>query len=131
MESSARHLFTSESVTEGHPDKIADQISDAILDAILAKTVRHMAGCTVVRIGPRNMGRQIAHDLPAREAALDGRQVLLPQRSKDQAPGFEHRGRGHGWLGGRHVGSRFRAAGGTGPLRSAPAIVAGLWEDRL
>lgn len=31
-----RHLFTSESVTEGHPDKIADQISDAVLDAILA-----------------------------------------------------------------------------------------------
>ena len=30
-------VFTSESVTEGHPDKIADQISDAILDAILAK----------------------------------------------------------------------------------------------
>src|SRR5439155_1652385 len=30
-------LFTSESVTEGHPDKLADQISDAILDAILAK----------------------------------------------------------------------------------------------
>src|SRR3954463_2738513 len=30
-----RHLFTSESVTEGHPDKVADQISDAILDAIL------------------------------------------------------------------------------------------------
>jgi len=29
-----RHVFTSESVTEGHPDKIADQISDAILDAI-------------------------------------------------------------------------------------------------
>jgi S-adenosylmethionine synthetase len=33
---SRRHLFTSESVTEGHPDKVADQISDAILDAILA-----------------------------------------------------------------------------------------------
>ncbi|HEY1658395.1 MAG TPA: S-adenosylmethionine synthetase N-terminal domain-containing protein, partial [Candidatus Sulfotelmatobacter sp.] len=31
------HLFTSESVTEGHPDKIADQISDAILDACLAE----------------------------------------------------------------------------------------------
>ena len=30
-------LFTSESVTEGHPDKMADQISDAILDAILAE----------------------------------------------------------------------------------------------
>lgn len=32
---SERHLFTSESVSEGHPDKIADQISDAILDALL------------------------------------------------------------------------------------------------
>ena len=32
-----RTLFTSESVTEGHPDKIADQISDAILDAVLAE----------------------------------------------------------------------------------------------
>ncbi|MBI2153128.1 MAG: methionine adenosyltransferase [Candidatus Rokubacteria bacterium] len=33
----AEHLFTSESVTEGHPDKIADQISDAVLDAIIAQ----------------------------------------------------------------------------------------------
>ena len=32
-----RRLFTSESVTEGHPDKIADQISDSILDAMLAQ----------------------------------------------------------------------------------------------
>ena len=31
------YLFTSESVTEGHPDKIADQISDGILDAIIAQ----------------------------------------------------------------------------------------------
>jgi len=31
------YLFTSESVTEGHPDKVADQISDAILDAVIAK----------------------------------------------------------------------------------------------
>src|SRR3981189_1616588 len=35
------YLFTSESVTEGHPDKIADQVSDAVLDAILAQ---HPAG---------------------------------------------------------------------------------------
>ena len=34
------YLFSSESVTEGHPDKIADQISDAILDAILEKTLK-------------------------------------------------------------------------------------------
>ena len=33
----ARRLFTSESVTEGHPDKIADQISDGILDALLSQ----------------------------------------------------------------------------------------------
>ena len=33
----AKHLFTSESVTEGHPDKICDQISDAVLDAIMEK----------------------------------------------------------------------------------------------
>ncbi|MDP9460503.1 MAG: S-adenosylmethionine synthetase N-terminal domain-containing protein, partial [Actinomycetota bacterium] len=35
-----RRLFTSESVTEGHPDKIADQISDSILDAMLAQDRR-------------------------------------------------------------------------------------------
>src|SRR5579872_7346313 len=37
MRMSSRYLFTSESVSEGHPDKVADQISDAILDAILAQ----------------------------------------------------------------------------------------------
>ena len=36
-------LFTSESVTEGHPDKVADQISDAVLDAILARGSRRRA----------------------------------------------------------------------------------------
>src|SRR5215470_15964947 len=37
MSRNGRHLFTSESVTEGHPDKIADQISDSILDALIAQ----------------------------------------------------------------------------------------------
>ncbi|UDM32535.1 methionine adenosyltransferase [Lentilactobacillus laojiaonis] len=40
-----RHLFTSESVSEGHPDKIADQISDAILDAILAQDPQARVAC--------------------------------------------------------------------------------------
>src|ERR1035437_5727809 len=40
-----RHLFTSESVTEGHPDKICDQISDAILDAILTKDPMARVAC--------------------------------------------------------------------------------------
>ena len=40
-----KYLFTSESVTEGHPDKICDQISDAVLDAILAKDPRARVAC--------------------------------------------------------------------------------------
>jgi len=40
-----RYLFTSESVTEGHPDKIADQISDAVLDACLAEDSRSRVAC--------------------------------------------------------------------------------------
>ena len=40
-----RHLFTSESVTEGHPDKICDQISDAVLDAILAQDPLARVAC--------------------------------------------------------------------------------------
>ena len=47
-----RHLFTSESVTEGHPDKVADQISDAILDAILADDPLARVACeTLVTTG--------------------------------------------------------------------------------
>src|SRR6202011_1281192 len=41
----ATSLFTSESVTEGHPDKVADQISDAIVDAILAKDPLARVAC--------------------------------------------------------------------------------------
>src|SRR5881409_3505447 len=45
-------LFTSESVTEGHPDKVADQISDAILDSILAKDPLARVACeTVITTG--------------------------------------------------------------------------------
>ena len=48
----ARHLFTSESVTEGHPDKICDQISDAVLDAILAQDPDARVACeTTVTTG--------------------------------------------------------------------------------
>ena len=47
-----RHLFTSESVSEGHPDKIADQISDAILDAMLEKDPNSRVACeTTVTTG--------------------------------------------------------------------------------
>jgi len=46
------YLFTSESVSEGHPDKVADQISDAVLDAILAQDKRARVACeTMVKTG--------------------------------------------------------------------------------
>ena len=41
----ARHLFTSESVTEGHPDKLCDQVSDAILDALIEKDPKSRVAC--------------------------------------------------------------------------------------
>ncbi len=50
--STKRHVFTSESVTEGHPDKMADQISDAILDAILDQDAKARVACeTLVTTG--------------------------------------------------------------------------------
>jgi S-adenosylmethionine synthetase len=52
MSRKGRHLFTSESVTEGHPDKIADQISDSILDAIIAQDPVSRVACeTLVTTG--------------------------------------------------------------------------------
>jgi S-adenosylmethionine synthetase len=52
MSRKGSHLFTSESVTEGHPDKIADQISDSILDAILAQDPASRVACeTLVTTG--------------------------------------------------------------------------------
>lgn len=52
LNASNRHLFTSESVTEGHPDKICDQISDAILDAFLTQDPKARVACeTVVNTG--------------------------------------------------------------------------------
>ena len=52
MSRKGRHLFTSESVTEGHPDKIADQISDSILDAILTQDPKGRVACeTLVTTG--------------------------------------------------------------------------------
>lgn len=43
--SKQRYFFTSESVTEGHPDKLADQISDGVVDAILAQDSQARIAC--------------------------------------------------------------------------------------
>ena len=59
----ARQLFTSESVTEGHPDKIADQISDSVLDHMLAQDPSSRVACeTLVTTG------LLACIIPARSA---------------------------------------------------------------
>ncbi|WP_042371813.1 S-adenosylmethionine synthetase N-terminal domain-containing protein, partial [Streptacidiphilus neutrinimicus] len=74
----SRRLFTSESVTEGHPDKIADRISDAILDAILRQDPSsRVAVETLITTGQVHVAGEVTTtayaDIPAivREAVLD------------------------------------------------------------
>src|SRR6476646_2932241 len=67
---SARRLFTSESVTEGHPDKIADQISDAVLDALLKEDARsRVAVETLITTGQVHVAGEVTTagyaDIPA------------------------------------------------------------------
>src|ERR1700733_396154 len=65
------HLFTSESVTMGHPDKVADQISDAVLDAILKQDPRSRVACeTLVTTGQVVLAGEITT-----EAWIDAAQV--------------------------------------------------------
>jgi S-adenosylmethionine synthetase len=65
------HLFTSESVTMGHPDKVADQISDAVLDALLAQDPRSRVACeTLVTTGQVVLAGEITT-----EAYIDAAQV--------------------------------------------------------
>jgi S-adenosylmethionine synthetase len=70
MSKNGRHLFTSESVTEGHPDKIADQISDAVLDTLLEQDPQSRVACeTLVTTGLAFIAGEITTrayaDLPA------------------------------------------------------------------
>jgi S-adenosylmethionine synthetase len=72
MSRNGRHLFTSESVTEGHPDKIADQISDSILDAILAQDPVSRVACeTLVTTGLAIVAGEITTS-----AVIDVQQVV-------------------------------------------------------
>ena len=57
---SRSHIFTSESVTEGHPDKIADQISDAVLDRLLSEDPKSRVACeTLIKTGYVNLAGEI------------------------------------------------------------------------
>ena len=75
MNSDARYLFTSESVSEGHPDKVSDQVSDAILDACLAQDPQSRVACEtlcttnlVVVAGEITTSAKVDFEAVAREA---------------------------------------------------------------
>jgi len=99
-----RNLFTSESVTEGHPDKVADAISDAVLDAILAKDDKSRVACeTLVTTGLAVVAGEITTsawvDIPALvrrtitdigyddpEFGIDGRTCAVMSTIDKQSP---------------------------------------------
>ncbi len=81
------YLFTSESVTEGHPDKMADQISDAVLDAILAQDPHARVACeTFLNTGFAMIGGEVTTN-----AVVDYPQVV---RETIQDIGYDHSDKG-------------------------------------
>src|SRR5438105_593331 len=107
-----RRLFTSESVTEGHPDKIADQISDAMLDAILQQDPHgrvavetfvitgqvHLAGevSTTCYVDIPKVVRGVIRDIGYTDSAYGfdastcGVSVSIDEQSPDIAQGVDH-----------------------------------------
>ena len=112
----SQHLFTSESVTEGHPDKVADQISDAILDAMLEGDPNSRVACetlvttglavvageitTETEVPVTDVIRQTLLDIGYDDSAfgIDGRscevKLALDQQSPHIAMGVDHGGAG-------------------------------------
>ena len=85
----AHHFFTSESVTEGHPDKVCDQISDAILDAILAQDpTAHVACETTATTGMVPVMGEISTDCYVDIASIV-RQTVKEIGYDDPACGFD------------------------------------------
>jgi S-adenosylmethionine synthetase len=85
------HLFTSESVTEGHPDKVCDQVSDAVLDACLAQDTRSRVACECfVTTGLLVVGGEITTNAQFNLADL-ARGVIRDIGYTDPATGFDYR----------------------------------------
>ena len=78
MQRTGPYLFTSESVTEGHPDKIADQVSDGVLDAVFAQDPNGRVACEsllttdlIVLAGEITTSANVDYEAVAREAVRD------------------------------------------------------------
>ncbi|MBI5725973.1 MAG: methionine adenosyltransferase [Planctomycetes bacterium] len=92
-----KHFFTSESVTKGHPDKVADQIADGIVDSLLAADKHARVACeTLVTTGLVVLAGEITvHNHKAEEALLNvektAREVVKSIGYDDPATGFDYR----------------------------------------
>ena len=83
------YLFTSESVSEGHPDKVADQISDAVLDRLLKEDVNARVACeTFIKTGFVLIGGEITTDAWVDIESL-ARQVMIDIGYTDSSIGFD------------------------------------------
>ena len=113
----SEYLFTSESVSEGHPDKVADQISDAVLDAILAQDkFARVAAETLVNTGLVRDGRRDHHHrdggFPAGRARHHQAHRLRQHRVRHRLQGLRRAG------GLRQAVARHQAGRGQGAGRS-------------
>jgi S-adenosylmethionine synthetase len=87
-----RHVYTSESVSEGHPDKVCDQISDAILDACLAKDQKARVGCETA-VGPNlvvNLGEITCENWDKINPQAIARKVVEEIGYNDPSEGFSY-----------------------------------------